>query len=147
MSEPAVDLERASGERLDEVEALLVANDLPAADVRDGAGEFFVAFDEGDVVGVGGLEVYDDVALLRSLVVHDAVRGQGYGNAVCDALEREARRREVDRAFLLTTTAAGFFDARGYETVDRSDAPSVLRGTTEFADLCPASAVCMRKRL
>ncbi|MFC6952035.1 arsenic resistance N-acetyltransferase ArsN2 [Halorubellus litoreus] len=147
MSERAVELERATGEQLADVEALLVGNDLPAADVREGPGEFFVAFDDGEAVGIGGLEVAGDVALLRSVVVREAARGQGYGTAVCDALEREARNRGVDALYLLTTTAAGFFADRGYDRVDRDTAPAALRDTAEFADLCPASATCMRKHL
>ncbi|WP_227132492.1 arsenic resistance N-acetyltransferase ArsN2 [Halorubellus salinus] len=147
MSERAVDLERATGDRLADVEALLAANDLPVADVHDGTAEFYAAFDDGDAVGFGGLEVHDDAALLRSVVVRDAVRGRGYGTAICDALEREARERGVETVSLLTTTAASFFGARGYDDVDRRDAPAALRETAEFADLCPASATCMRKRL
>lgn len=147
MSERAVDLERATGEQLADVEGLLVGNDLPAADVREGPGEFYVAFDDGEAVGIGGLEVAGDVALLRSVVVRDAVRGRGYGTALCDALERAARDRGIERLYLLTTTAAAFFAGRGYDRVDRDTAPASLRETAEFADLCPASATCMRKHL
>lgn len=147
MSERAVDLERATGEQLADVEALLEANDLPAVDVHDGVAEFYAAFDDGDAVGIGGLEFHDDGALLRSLVVRDAVRGQGYGTVLCDALEREARDRGIDAIYLLTTTASSFFADRGYDVVDRSEVPAVLRETTQFADLCPTSAACMRKQV
>ena len=146
MSDRAVDLERATGEQLADVEALLEANDLPAVDVQDDVAEFYAAFDDGDVVGIGGLEFHADAALLRSLVVRDAVRGRGYGTVICDALEREALDRGVDAIYLLTTTASSFFADRGYDDVDRSEVPAVLRQTTQFADLCPTSAACMRKQ-
>ena len=146
MSDRAVYLERATGEQLADVEALLEANDLPAVDVQDDVAEFYAAFDDGDAVGIGGLEFHADAALLRSLVVRDAVRGRGYGTVICDALEREALDRGVDAIYLLTTTASSFFADRGYDDVDRSEVPAVLRETTQFADLCPTSATCMRKQ-
>ncbi|NHN42005.1 GNAT family N-acetyltransferase [Halorubellus sp. JP-L1] len=150
MSDATVDLEPASGnalgdvEGLADVEALLAANDLPADDVREKPDAFYVAFDDGDAVGVGGVEVHDSAGLLRSLVVRDRVRGEGYGTAICDALEREAHDAGVTDLYLLTTTAADFFAARGYDVVDRAEAPDSLQGTAEFADLCPSSATCMR---
>lgn len=147
MSEATVDLELATGDALADVAALLAANDLPAEDVRDGTAAFYVAYDGGDAVGVGGLEVYGSTALLRSVVVGEDARGDGYGAAVCDALEREAREDAVDEVFLLTTTASGFFASRGYDEIRRADAPDPIRATEQFADLCPASATCMRKSI
>lgn len=91
--------------------------------------------------------MYGSTALLRSVVVREDARGEVYGAAVCDALEREARADGVDETFLLTTTAAGFFASRGYDEIRRSEAPDPIRATEQFADLCPASATCMRKSL
>lgn len=147
MSDATVDLELATGDALADVEALLAANDLPADDVRDDTGAFYVAYDDADAVGIGGLEVYGSTALLRSVVVREDARGDGYGAAVCDALEREAREDGVDETYLLTTTASGFFAAHGYDEVQRADAPDAIRSTEQFADLCPDSATCMRKSL
>ncbi|MFC4408138.1 arsenic resistance N-acetyltransferase ArsN2 [Haloarchaeobius iranensis] len=133
-----------------QVESLLAANDLPHRDVRDGGAEFFIAstVDERDEsTCVGGLERYGSNGLLRSVVVAEQYRGQGYGAALCDALEARARERGFQTLYLLTTTAAPFFRARGYERVEREAVPDAIRETTEFADLCPASAVCLMKPL
>lgn len=147
MSDATVDLALATGDALADVEALLAANDLPATDVGEDTGAFYVAYDEGDAVGIGGLETYGSVALLRSVVVREGARGGGYGAAVCDALEREAREAGVDETYLLTTTASGFFAARGYDEVPRESAPDAIRATEQFADVCPDSATCMHKFL
>jgi amino-acid N-acetyltransferase len=147
VNDATVDLELATGDALADVEALLAVNDLPADDVRDDNGAFYVAYDEGDAVGIGSLEVYGSTALLRSLVVRESVRGEGYGGAVCDALEREAREDGVDETWLLTTTASEFFAVRGYDEVPRESAPDAVRATEQFADVCPDSATCMRKSL
>lgn len=142
-------LAEADAADLDRVEALLAANGLPTSDVRSGSGRFYLARDgDGDaVVGAGGVERNGSDALLRSVVVEGSSRGEGYGTALCTALEERARTEGVETLYLLTTTAAGFFERLGYEAVDRESVPSAVRSTTEFADLCPSSATCLRKRI
>lgn len=144
---PTVDLRPADADDLDVVEDLLAANDLPTADVREKPDCFYLAFEGGKRVGAGGLEVHGTDGLLRSVVVQADERGQGFGGALCDALEDEARDRDLAALYLLTTTAADFFARRGYERVDRDAVPEPIRATSEFADLCPESAVPMRTSL
>jgi len=138
---------RPADDAMDYVEALLAANDLPTADVREKPNCFYVASDGDERVGVGGVERHGDAGLLRSVVVERSARGTGCGTALCEALEAEASADGVATLYLLTTTAAGFFAARGYETVDREDAPPGIRNTAEFDDLCSAAATCMQKPL
>lgn len=144
---PTVLLTEADAADLDRVEALLAANDLPTSDVRTGPGRFYLARDGDAVVGAGGVERYGSDGLLRSVVVEGSNRGDGYGTALCAALEDRARRGGIQTLYLLTTTAAGFFERLGYESIPRQSAPASVRSTTEFADLCPSSATCMRKRV
>jgi amino-acid N-acetyltransferase len=49
--------------------------------------------------------------------------------------------------YLLTMTAEGFFERRGYRRVDRTQAPLAIKSTPEFASLCPASSAFMIKQL
>ncbi len=146
MTDPSLTL-RPAGTHLDRVEALLEANDLPARDVQSKPECFSVARVDGEVVGAGGVERHGSDGLLRSVVVEESRRGRGYGVAICDALEAEARSDGVETLYLLTTTAAGFFRRRGYEEVLREAASPGIRQTAQFADLCPASATCMTKDL
>lgn len=147
MDPPEVTLQRTDGDGLAFVERLLARNDLPTAGLHDGDGRFFVARDGDDRIGVGGVEQCGTDGLLRSVVVEASVRGEGYGVALCRALEAEARAAGIERLYLLTTTAAEFFAGRGYAEMPREDAPEAIRATTEFAELCPSSATCMRKSL
>jgi amino-acid N-acetyltransferase len=140
-------LRKAAADDLDLVEELLDANDLPYRDVREKPASFFVGYIDGTPVGVGGIEAYGEDGLLRSVVVEESVRGAGHGMALCDELEARAVADGLDALYLLTTTAAGFFEARGYEAIDRDEAPPSIRRTAEFEDLCPASATCMKKSL
>lgn len=147
MSGATLTVERADEDTLPYVEALLEENGLPSEDVRSKPECFYVGYDVGEPVCAGGVEVYGPAGLLRSVVVERSARGAGFGSAICERLESAARAEGVETLYLLTTTASGFFADRGYAETERSEAPGAIRGTTEFADLCPATATCMRKRL
>lgn len=149
-------LEEADHEAdLTRIEDLLRAADLPAEDLETSPVRLFFGYDgeasndgpdeASAFVGAGGLEVYGADALLRSVVVPEERRGEGHGGALCDAIEARAAEEGVERLYLLTTTAEGFFAGRGFEVVDRDDAPASIRDTAEFRELCSETATCMRK--
>jgi amino-acid N-acetyltransferase len=140
-----LNLEPATEADLDEVEFLLETNDLPTADVRSEDVRLFLARVDGTVVGVGGLEVYESAALLRSLAVVPSTRGQGYGSALVRALEERAVSLGATEVYLLTTSAGEFFRNCGYEEIDRKEVLQSIQNTVQFATLCPDSARCMRK--
>lgn len=147
LTDPSITLRRPDSEDLEWLEGLLEANDLPNQDIRSGASQFFIAHTETERIGGGGLEPYGSNALLRSVVIAEPHRGQGYGVALCDALETRARTNGVETLYLLTTTADAFFREHGYGEIDRETVPPGIQETTEFTDLCPQSATCMRKPL
>jgi amino-acid N-acetyltransferase len=97
--------------------------------------------------GVVGLELYGPLALLRSLAVATSHRGTGLGKTLVAAAEAHAQSCGVRELCVLTTTAERFFERLRYQRADRDAAPAVIRGTSEFTSLCPASAAFLRKRL
>lgn len=124
--------------------ALLQAQDLPVSDITDEHLEhFFFVGSDGSPTGVVGLEIYGADALLRSLVVGENARRKGLGSALVEHAEQYAGSKSVRSIYLLTTTAEAFFKRLGYERVDRSQAPSSIERTREFASLCPASSAFM----
>ncbi|NYH21744.1 arsenic resistance N-acetyltransferase ArsN2 [Paraburkholderia bryophila] len=139
----------AQNDDLGAIKALLAGNDLPSSDVTaELLKDFVVAEDtNGILVGNIGLERFGRDALLRSLVVTEAARDSGLGGNLVAQAEDFARNSEVGELWLLTTTAAEFFRRAGYVTVDRAAAPDKVQASMQFAALCPASAVCMKKRL
>jgi amino-acid N-acetyltransferase len=147
MGESTIALRRVDDDAIRYVEDLLSANDLPAADVRAKPDCFYVGYDGDAPVCAGGVERYGADGLLRSVVVEQSARGRGIGTALCDELEARAAADGVETLYLLTTTATDFFAGRGYVEVAREDAPPAIRGTTEFAELCPDTATCMRRAL
>ena len=74
-------------------------------------------------------------------------RGRGYGSRLCDLLIKDAAGRGISELFLLTTTAPGFFEKIGFERIARAEAPEEIRGSTEFSQLCPETAVLMRREI
>jgi amino-acid N-acetyltransferase len=134
--------------RLEEVSRLLDDAGLPTADLTEQHCEhFFYAGSATGPTGLIGLELFDEVALLRSLVVTRAQRAAGAGSALLRHAEEHARAVGVRRLYLLTTTAEEFFARRGYHLTPRDSAPASIRTTREFAGICPASSAFMSKPL
>jgi len=132
----------------EELVSALRASGLPTEDVG-GAGQVFWRFsdDLGHGLGFAGLEGDGPDRLLRSVVVDPAARGRGHGRAMVDAIAREAANRGVTDLWLLTLDASAFFSKAGFVSAPRDQAPARIASTAEFRSLCPASAVCMRRRL
>jgi amino-acid N-acetyltransferase len=128
--------------------SLLEAARLPTADLTDAHCEhFFYAGSSREPTGLVGLELFGDVALLRSLVVAPGRRGTGEGTALLKHAEDHARAQGVRDLFLLTTTAEAFFVKHGYTRTARESAPAAIRMTREFGSICPASAAFMSRKL
>lgn len=128
--------------------ALLRAAELPTEDLTAAHCEHFFYTGTPDAPsGMVGLELFGDVALLRSLVVAADRRGHGEGSALLDHAETFARAQGVRVLFLLTTTAEPFFLKHGFARASREDAPAAIRATREFAGICPASSAFMTRPL
>jgi amino-acid N-acetyltransferase len=128
--------------------ALLEAAELPWSDLTDEHMEhFFFCGSPAALTGLIGIELRGANALLRSLVVQANRRSSGLGQALVEHAEAQARARGVRSIYLLTTSAAKFFERRGYVPATREEAPAEIRSTPEFTDICPASSAFMVKRL
>jgi amino-acid N-acetyltransferase len=130
------------------VRELLQAAALPVADLSAAHLEHFFGCGEADAPqGVVGVELHGEDALLRSLAVAERARGKGCGAALVAQAERHAREQGAKRIYLLTTTAAKYFERLGYRPLPRDEVPETIRATQEFAALCPASAAVLAKNL
>jgi amino-acid N-acetyltransferase len=125
---------------------LIKKNDLHADDISDKT-NLFVMEENNDVIGTVGIELYGDEALLRSLSVDTEKRSLGIGKQLVDFVENYAARQRVSNIYLLTTTAENFFHKKGYAVVSREDVPEIIRTSSEFSKVCPASAIVMKKQL
>lgn len=139
----AARLRPATADDLRAVERLLTASGLPTDGVAAALRTFTVAVSGGDVVGVAGLEVCRENALLRSVAVKPEWRSHGVGRALVSRVIADAEARGLNALYLLTTTAEHYFPSFGFEPVTRDLVPADIRGTAEFQSACPASAVVM----
>lgn len=139
----AVEIAPASSADLPSIRALLERLHLPASDLGGAGQTFFVARSGDELVGAVALERHGEDALLRSLAVAPRLQSTGLGKALYRAALVEARRTGVRAVYLLTTTAAPFFEKAGFRRIPRADAPAEVAASQEFKALCPSSAVCM----
>ncbi len=127
---------------------LLSESGLPIEDITAKHLQHFFSCGPGpDLEGLVGLELYGEVALLRSLVVAPNQRGSGLGSRLVEHAEHYARDRGVKSLYLLTMTAEAFFLRRGYARLPRENAPEAIQNTKEFSGICPLSSAFMVKNL
>jgi amino-acid N-acetyltransferase len=91
--------------------------------------------------------MYDKAALLRSVAVDQARRGQGLGQQLTQAALSLAKQQGVTEVYLLTETAADFFPRFGFRPVSRAQVAPAVQGSVEFTTACPASALAMMASL
>ena len=121
---------------------------LPTDDLTEPGRSFFAyAAVSGERVGYGGFERMGQDVLVRSLVVLPHARRRGIGGGLLALLLRRAFDAGGRDAWLLTTTAAPFFERAGFEPIERASAPASVLGTRQAASLCPASAALLKRPL
>ena len=140
----SIAIRSAALDELTEVLGLLSECGLPREGVAEHFDGFLVAREEGALRGVAGLEIYGDVAFLRSLAVRPAARGKGWGGKLVQSLMEVAQERNIRTLYLLTETAESFFLRLGFERIPRDRMDARLEASRELQGVCPESAVAMR---
>jgi amino-acid N-acetyltransferase len=78
---------------------------------------------DGELLGVCALHIiWEDLAEVRSLAVHEAVQGQKVGQKLVAACLQEAAIYEISKVFTLTYQS-GFFQKQGFVSIDKSKLP------------------------
>ncbi len=133
----------------DAVSALLSASNLAALDPASQFGpQYVVAHDAKDrLVGVAGLEVYGDNALLRSVAVVPSFRSQGLARQLTQDRLRWAAGHNVSTVYLLTTDAISYWRRHGFAEIGRNQAPSSIRSTVQWSGGCSTFAIAMKKQV
>lgn len=138
-------LEPATEYHFTAVDALVRAAGLVPLDETSQFGEqYAIAQVDGEVLGVAGVEVHGEDALLRSVAVDAEFRSQGIGEALVEDRIGYARSAGLRAVYLLTTTASDWFARLGFERIAREDAPAAIAASTEWSAACPASSIAMR---
>lgn len=143
-----IGVRKSRPEDKEKVRMLLAGTNLPAESVDTNATTFYIAEQDGRVVGMAGFEFYGNDALLRSVAVPAELQRKGIGSVVVDLMLEEAAKSNVENIVLLTETAKDFFLKKGFTAVERSTITNEeMINSSEFAQVCPRSAVCMVMKL
>lgn len=128
--------------------AALKAADLPTEDLNEPNRTLFVYRSlSGAVLGYGGYELYGKDVFLRSIVVMPEARGKRTGRNLVPLLLYRAFREGARTAWLLTTTAADFFEKLKFKRRAREEAPAAILQTRQAESLCPKSAAVLSRSI
>ncbi len=90
--------------------------------------DFYVFVDNERVVGAAALNIcWEDLAEVRSLVVHEDFGGRGIGRHLVEACISEARQLGIGRVFALTYQQS-FFEKLGFAVIEKSELPQKIWG-------------------
>lgn len=90
--------------------------------------DFYVFVEEDRVIGAAALNIcWEDLAEVRSLVVHKDYGGRGIGRYLVEACIGEARQLGIGRVFALTYQQV-FFEKLGFTVIEKSQLPQKIWG-------------------
>ena len=147
MNSVQMTIEQSKKSDSEDIKILLIGNDLPVEDLDEENIRLFIARIEDSVAGVIGLEHYNMAGLLRSLAVKDPYKNQHIGEKLISHLLGVSKQLGIQELYLLTTTAEKYFEKFNFKRTTRDTVPHSIQNTREFVDICPLSAVIMKKEL
>ena len=107
--------------------------------IRATLSEWIVGTDAGKIAACASLLIYTpELAEVRSLIVDDRIKGQGWGATLLQMLIARARRRGTPILFALTRAEA-FFKQAGFAVTDRDRFPEKI---WRDCDQCPVKDNC-----
>ena len=137
-------IEQAKNQR-DDIAAILSAHKLPADDLPKKLDNFLLARESKKLIGIIGLEIYGAYGLLRSLVVIPEYRNKGIACELIERLERLAALKGLRELYLLTETSHDYFARKSFQKITRDEVPHEVKLSSQFSQVCPVSAIVMKK--
>ena len=132
---------------LSDVLILLREVNLPTEGIVEHFHNFLIAREGARLVGCAGIEIYDDVGLMRSVVVAPTFQSHGLGHKLVERIHRFAIAKGLKKIYLITDTAEQFFSKLGYVVTPQEDIEPRIKQSVEFTYVCAISGVCMMKIL
>ena len=109
---------RGRASDLPEFARLIVAGELPPMFIEEFVEGFVAVEHEDELIGCGGLEIYGESGVVRSVVVDERGRGQHIGERISELLLQDARASGAADVYLFTMHAYNFWRRQGF-----ADAP------------------------
>lgn len=128
------------------VKKLLKDLHLPIEGVQDQFKNYIILENQSkELIGVAGLEIYNQFGLLRSVAVHQKFQNKNFGTDMVKKVEEFGKSKNLKEIYLLTETAEKFFSKHGYTIVQRDLVPKVIQASYEYSTACKVSAIVMKK--
>ena len=126
MSTEAINAESVSYRRaitgdLPRLAELIGSAHLPPLFIEEYLDGFIAAERGGEIWACGGLEMYEDSGVIRSVVVDERGRGLGLGRRVAEMLLADARKAGARDVYLFTGDAVSFWMLFGFVEVGLAD--------------------------
>ena len=96
---------------------LMAAASLPPLFVEEYIEGFIAAECDGEIWACGGLEMYGDCGVIRSVVVDEPGRGLGVGRRIAEMLIADAQGAGASDLYLFTGDAVEFWKRLGFAEV------------------------------
>ena len=141
----ALYIENARPEDKAAVVSLLQQGNLLIDDLPTDLPDFVIAKEQDTYVGVAGLERFGSIALMRSVAVDPNYQGKQVAAKLVGQLLATAKSAGLEELYLITTTADHYFERHGFSAVPRQDVPVAIQQTQQFSDLCPSTAIVMKR--
>jgi amino-acid N-acetyltransferase len=132
---------------LEDIYSLLQSLSLPTEGIEDHLNNFYVLKDKDEIIGTGGIEIYDEAGLIRSIAVDPKYQKKGLGRRIIEYLLKYAKEKDVKELFLLTDTVPKLYEKFGFNYITRENVNSKIEQSEEFNGSCPNTADLMVKAL
>jgi GNAT superfamily N-acetyltransferase len=121
---------------------------MPMSELEDelAAGvEFWGYEDDGELVGVMGIQDVGDVDLIRHAYVLPGLQGRGIGTALLEQLMDGATRPLLVGTWATAEWAIRFYERRGFEPVGRERSAELLRAHWDIPERQIETSVVLAK--
>jgi len=121
---------------------------MPMAELEDelAAGvEFFGYEDDGELLGVIGIQDVGDVDLIRHAYVRPGLQGRGIGSTLLERLTGEATRPLLVGTWAAAEWAIRFYERHGFEAVGRERSAELLRAYWDIPERQIETSVVLAK--
>lgn len=116
---------------------------LPYEDLNTEEQVLIGYYENDNLIGTGGIEIYGNYGLIRSVSITANNRGKKLGTQIAYHLIDKAKEKKLTGLYLLTETAKDFFTKIGFETIHRDAVAKPVQASSEFSHVCPVTATCM----
>ena len=128
----AVSLRAAGAEDVARMTALIAEAHLPPLFIDTFLAGFVVAERAGAMLGCGGLEMYAEAGVIRSVVVDPPAHGLGIGRLLAERLMAAAREDGARELYLFTQDARDFWAHLGFADVTLDEWSAAPRACWQY---------------